>query len=300
MIGRLVVWATVGLLAAAIAGLAVLFVVGGLARDAWEQIDRLSDWVGPHLAERSTELTVFAVATIVLLVVVRFALLLIMRMQRPWDRMQRALFWLLAADEAFWAYLLYQQVRTIRRLGWVGTYPFRVLLLLAGLLVTSAWFMFEIDRRYRRGRDDGERAPATIGALASEKLVVVSGDDDRIAWADPDGAALFGYRPQELIGQDVTVLIPARLRARHLAGRRHFHATGEGPLIGKTARVPALTKGGAEVPVCLELVPMRVGEARWIVAVLTPAASCGAWDVDLVGEAGMPPVRPGRQAGERT
>lgn len=121
---------------------------------AWEQIDRLSDWVGPHLATRTVELTILGLITVTLLVVVHCALLFIMRYQRPWTRLQRATFWWVASKAAFWTYLLYQQIRTVQRFGLVDTYPFRFVLLLAMMDVTSLWLMYEVDRRYRRAIDE--------------------------------------------------------------------------------------------------------------------------------------------------
>lgn len=120
----------------------------------WDQIDRLSDWVGPHLATRTEELTLLAVATVALLVVVHCSLLFIMGYQRPWTRLQRAIFWFVAAKGAFWAYLLYQQIRTVQRDGLVATYPFRFVLLVVAMAVSSLWLIWEIDRRYRRAIDE--------------------------------------------------------------------------------------------------------------------------------------------------
>lgn len=119
----------------------------------WKQIDRLSDWVGPHLGARSAELTIVALVTVALLVAVHTALMAIMGYQRPWERLQRAMFWWVGTKAALWAYLLYMQVRTVLRFGLIGTYPFRFLVLLVAVDVTSMWVLWEMDRRYRRGRE---------------------------------------------------------------------------------------------------------------------------------------------------
>lgn len=120
----------------------------------WDQVDRLSDWIGPHLAARSAELTILALATIALMVLAQASLLLIMASQRPWTHLQRALFWFVASKELFWGYVLYAAVRTAVTDGLTGTYQARVVAMLSAMAVASAGMLYSIDRRYRRGIAD--------------------------------------------------------------------------------------------------------------------------------------------------
>jgi PAS domain S-box-containing protein len=60
---------------------------------------------------------------------------------------------------------------------------------------------------------------------------------------------IFGYRPEELIGSSLHVLIPVRLRQSHDAGVLHYLATGKRNVPWTGLLLPALRKDGSEIPV---------------------------------------------------
>jgi phosphoserine phosphatase RsbU/P len=83
--------------------------------------------------------------------------------------------------------------------------------------------------------------------------VIVAGADNRIRYANRGVQRLLGWEPAEVVGLPVTVLVPERLRAAHLAGFSRFFATGRATLIGRSTRVPAARADGHEMPVDLVL-----------------------------------------------
>lgn len=83
--------------------------------------------------------------------------------------------------------------------------------------------------------------------------VVAADEEGRIVLANAAAGRLFGPG-RTLVGEELTGLMPARLRHRHVAGFRRYLRTGTGRVIdGPPVRVSALGGDGTEVAVDLSL-----------------------------------------------
>ncbi|KGH45457.1 histidine kinase [Modestobacter caceresii] len=122
---------------------------------------------------------------------------------------------------------------------------------------------------------DPRTAPALLEALPD--TVVVADRDGRIAYVNPAVHTLLGHRPEELIGESLTVLMPERLRRGHGTGFARYAATGRGELVGATTQLPALHVAGHEVPVDLTISRLAAEGAAvdgaLVVAVLRDAST---------------------------
>jgi PAS domain S-box-containing protein len=85
---------------------------------------------------------------------------------------------------------------------------------------------------------------------------LVSESRDAIIFADREGRirlwnggaeAMFGYRAAEVMGQDLTVIIPDKLRDRHNEGYRRVMATGVSRYATELLAVPGLKKDGSRI-----------------------------------------------------
>lgn len=97
--------------------------------------------------------------------------------------------------------------------------------------------------------------PAGLGPLVDRiaDAVVAAGEDGRVVLANAAAGRLFGPEPA-LVGEELTSLMPVRLRHRHVAAFRRYLRTGTGRVIdGPPVRVSALRHDGTEVDVDLAL-----------------------------------------------
>jgi PAS domain S-box-containing protein len=88
---------------------------------------------------------------------------------------------------------------------------------------------------------------------------VLSIDQDaRITYVNTSAERIFGYRADELIGQEVAeVIVPPSLREAHRAGFSRYMTTGESRILDRQIEITALRADGSEFPV--ELTITRAG-----------------------------------------
>ncbi|AAV48366.1 putative 22-domain light- and oxygen-sensing histidine kinase [Haloarcula marismortui ATCC 43049] len=87
----------------------------------------------------------------------------------------------------------------------------------------------------------------TVAQTASDVIITID-TDSVVQNVNPAVSAVFGYEPEELIGQPMTALIPERLRAGHAAGISRYLSTGERALDWEYIEIPGCRADGTEVP----------------------------------------------------
>ncbi|MCA9468282.1 MAG: PAS domain S-box protein, partial [Nitrospira sp.] len=76
---------------------------------------------------------------------------------------------------------------------------------------------------------------------------------------------LFGYSRQELIGQPIEILLPARFRQAHTHHRSDYsNKPAPHPKMGKGRELHGLHKDGREIPLEVGLNPIETREGRFI------------------------------------
>ena len=83
----------------------------------------------------------------------------------------------------------------------------------------------------------------------STDAVVILDRASTIRYANPAVADIFGHRPEELVGQDIAVIQPERLREAHRQGLARYLATGAKKLNWRATEALGLHRQGHEFPI---------------------------------------------------
>jgi len=105
-------------------------------------------------------------------------------------------------------------------------------------------------------------------ASASESIVATDATG-RIVLLNARAETMFGYTRAELIGQPVELLIPKRLRERHVAHRATYMAAPRVRSMGQGLDLIGLRKDGSEFPVEVSLSFVQTDEGTSAIAFIT-------------------------------
>ena len=103
---------------------------------------------------------------------------------------------------------------------------------------------------------------------AAPDALIIAGPDGRITLANAQSELLFGYPCEELIGSQVDMLVPTRLRGDHAAHRMGFFADPGVRPMGVGLELWGLRKDGSEFPIAISLSPVRIGSHGEVLAAI--------------------------------
>jgi PAS domain S-box-containing protein len=102
---------------------------------------------------------------------------------------------------------------------------------------------------------------------APDGMVIVNADG-RIVVVNSQTEILFGYSRQELIGQPVEILIPARLDRLHARHRASFLAEPHVRPMGAGLELFGKRKNGIEFPIEISLSPLRTPQGLFVTSAI--------------------------------
>ncbi len=105
----------------------------------------------------------------------------------------------------------------------------------------------------------------------SPDAILVTDGDGVMRSANPRAEELFGYSSQELIGNPVEMLIPARFRGGHPRHRENYSAHPRTRQMGAALNLFGLRKDGTEFPVDIMLKPMQTAAGLAVVSFIRDA-----------------------------
>lgn len=109
-----------------------------------------------------------------------------------------------------------------------------------------------------------ERSETLLNAFMDTAVdgIVLIDERGRIESVNPTLARMFGYTPEQLVGRNVSCLMPAPHASAHDAHLARYLATGEKHVIGVGREVVGLRSNGTTFPIALSIGEMFVDGAR--------------------------------------
>ncbi len=98
--------------------------------------------------------------------------------------------------------------------------------------------------------------------------IVVADEEGVITLVNPVGARMFGYEPQELIGQSIEVLMPEPYRSHHMRYVKNYLRTGLSRMVGVPRELMGIHRNGAEFPIEISMSASKMSERYFFVATL--------------------------------
>jgi two-component system sensor kinase len=94
---------------------------------------------------------------------------------------------------------------------------------------------------------ESEERFRTVAETAAEAIITIDARGT-IVFINRAGEHIFGYTIAEMLGQNLTMLMPERFRSAHKAGMARYLATGQRKLTWEVVNLPGLHKSGKEIP----------------------------------------------------
>ncbi|MCI4625061.1 MAG: PAS domain S-box protein [Candidatus Magnetoovum sp. WYHC-5] len=108
---------------------------------------------------------------------------------------------------------------------------------------------------------------SSIVQNAKEAIISINAQGNIILW-NKAAELMFGYSYDEVIGKQITIIMPQESHMPYSHAMKHFSVTGEAKLIGKTVEVTAIRKDGRELIVEMFISLWSKGEAPIFTAIL--------------------------------
>jgi PAS domain S-box-containing protein len=97
----------------------------------------------------------------------------------------------------------------------------------------------------------------------AERALLATDDASLIVAVSPAAVSLLGYRDEEqLLGERIIRIVPARYHQAHIAGTTLHVTNGRSPLLGVRVTVPVVRADGTETPMGLEVRPRSLPGGR--------------------------------------
>jgi PAS domain S-box-containing protein len=112
---------------------------------------------------------------------------------------------------------------------------------------------------------------AEVLLASSPDAAIMVGPDGIIELASPQVEGLFGYRPDELLGEPVEKLIPEDLRRAHVGHRRSYASALTARSMGSGLELFGRRKDGSTLPIDVSLAPVKVDSSDVVCAFVRDA-----------------------------
>ncbi|MFZ6657485.1 diguanylate cyclase domain-containing protein [Undibacterium sp. TJN19] len=148
--------------------------------------------------------------------------------------------------------------------------PALLLILVLGVLVMRSQIKPLVKRLTDSENHAREQQLEMNTVFSSVGEGIMTTNDKGIIESFNDAAAMiFGYRPHEVIGQKLQILMPFEMRKRHEAGMQNYLQTGESKVLGRPKlELPGLRKDGTQFTLELTVNEIQFDSRRVFVGVV--------------------------------
>ncbi len=115
-------------------------------------------------------------------------------------------------------------------------------------------------------RDSAQRFETVTESVTD--AIVSAEEDGRIAFWNDAARGMFGYEPEDVLGKELTVLVPERFVDAHRQAFARRLETGRGDVIARTIELVGRRSDGTEFPLEVSLGEWRRGERRAFTGVI--------------------------------
>lgn len=122
--------------------------------------------------------------------------------------------------------------------------------------------------RLQRALDESRRRTQAISDNVIDAIITI-GEDNIIQSVNASAVSMFGYAADEMVGMNVTALMPDHYRSRHNEGMRQYLASGDGLVIGKGAMAfEGQRRDGRTFPISIGISELRFEGRRLFVGII--------------------------------
>ena len=107
----------------------------------------------------------------------------------------------------------------------------------------------------------------TLAETASDAIITID-EAGFIVFVNPAVEKVFGYPPEQMIGHDLTMLMPEYLRHLHRAGLQRYQETGKKHISWEAVELPGLHQTGREIPLELSFGEFVRNERRYFTGIV--------------------------------
>ncbi len=145
--------------------------------------------------------------------------------------------------------------------------------LIVTLIALLLWSTVSLHRARLQTQRDHHRACRAESRFvtvldAAPDVLIIADEAGHIVYGNRMVESTFGYRPQELIGRPVEVLMPERYRHHHPEQRSHYMATPSTRPMAGHADLVAQHKNGHEFPVLISLSHVAMEDGTYVVSAI--------------------------------
>jgi len=112
--------------------------------------------------------------------------------------------------------------------------------------------------------------------------IVVSNREGNIILVNPSACNVFGYQPEELIGQKIEILIPGRVKTNHIKLREGFYHDPKNRVMGHNRDLLAAKKDGGTFPVEVSLSTYVQNDERYVIAFIIDITKRKETEINMI------------------